>query len=51
MQHVPLWLGLTCCGGVVAIVVFIVFAFRQGLKVKNPPEGVPPQHTANGLSS
>ncbi len=40
MGHVPTWLGAGC---LVAIVGFVVFAWRQGLKVKNPPEGVPPE--------
>jgi hypothetical protein len=28
---------------IVAIVTSIVFAFRQGMKVRNKPEGVPPE--------
>jgi hypothetical protein len=36
-------------GALVVIVVFIVFAFRQGLKVKNKPEGVPPQRIDGGV--
>jgi hypothetical protein len=27
------------------VAVFVVFAFRQGMKVKRPPEGVPPEET------
>ena len=36
-------------GALVVIVVFIVFAFRQGLKVKNKPEDVPPQRIDGGV--
>jgi hypothetical protein len=39
-DHVPAWLGIPL---LVLIVGFIVFAFRQGLKVRRPPEGVPPE--------
>lgn len=40
MQHVPAWLGIPC---LVVLVAVIVFGFRQGMKVKRPPEGVPPE--------
>jgi hypothetical protein len=30
-------------GALVVLIVFIVFAFRQGMKVRNKPEGVPPE--------
>jgi hypothetical protein len=40
MEHVPAWLGIPC---LLLVVGFIVFAFRQGLKVKRRPEGVPPE--------
>jgi hypothetical protein len=40
MEHVPAWLGIPL---LVLVVGFIVFAFRQGLKVRRPPEGVPPE--------
>jgi hypothetical protein len=36
------WLGI---GSLIVIVSFIVFAFRQGMKVKRPPQGVPPEIT------
>jgi hypothetical protein len=36
-------------GALIAILVFIVFAFRQGLKVKNKPEGVPPERIDGGV--
>jgi hypothetical protein len=36
-------------GALVAILVFVVFAFRQGLKVKNKPEGVPPERIDAGV--
>jgi hypothetical protein len=39
-NHVPAWLGIPL---LVLIVGFIVFAFRQGLKVRRPPDGVPPE--------
>jgi hypothetical protein len=45
MTHVPAWLGI---GSLVLIVGFVIFAFRQGLKVKRPPEGVPPERTFTG---
>ncbi len=46
MEHVPNWLGLLL---LVLVVGFIVFAFRQGLKVRRPPEGVPPERINTGL--
>ena len=36
-------------GALAAILTFIVFAFRQGLKVKNKPEGVPPERIDSGV--
>jgi hypothetical protein len=33
----------------IAIAIFIVFAFRQGLKVMNKPEGVPPERIDGGV--
>ena len=30
-------------GAFVVLATFIVFAFRQGMKVKKEPEGVPPE--------
>jgi len=42
MQRVPTWLGLSCFA---AMVAFIVFTFRQGMKISQPPEGAPPEHT------
>ena len=36
-------------GALMAILVFIVFAFRQGFKVKNKPEGVPPERIDGGV--
>jgi hypothetical protein len=41
-ESVPTWLGIGC---LLLIVVFVVFAFRQGMKVKKKPEGVPPETT------
>jgi hypothetical protein len=46
MEHVPAWLGIPL---LVLIVGFIVFAFRQGLKVRRPPEGVPPEQINSGF--
>jgi hypothetical protein len=34
--------------GAIALVSFIVFAFRQGMKVKKSPEGVPPERIQGG---
>jgi O-antigen ligase len=31
--------------GLIALVAFIVFAFRQALKVKKKPEGTPPDYS------
>jgi hypothetical protein len=42
MEPVPTWLGVTCLAIIVAVVVF---AFRQGQKVKGPAQGVPPEVT------
>jgi hypothetical protein len=36
-------------GALIVLVGFIWFAFRQGMKVRRPPEGVPPEHTGGGL--
>jgi hypothetical protein len=46
MEHVPAWLGIPL---LVLVVGFIVFAFRQGLKVRQPPEGVPPERINTGI--
>ena len=35
-------------GALIAIVAFVVFAFRQGFSVKRKPEGVPPEETGPG---
>ena len=35
-------------GALIVIAVFIGFTFRQGLKVKNKPEGVPPERIDGG---
>jgi len=34
--------------GAIALVSFIVFAFRQGMKVKRPAEGVPLERIQGG---
>jgi hypothetical protein len=44
-EHVPAWLGILC---LLLIAGFIVFAFRQGLSVRRPPEGVPPERDTGG---
>jgi hypothetical protein len=36
-------------GALIVIAVFVVFAFRQGLKVRNKPEGVPPERIDGGV--
>ena len=46
MEHIPAWLGIPY---LVLIVGFVVFAFRQGLKVRRPPEGVPPERINTGI--
>ena len=46
MEHIPAWLGIPL---LVLIVGFIVFAFRQGLKVKRLPESVPPERIGPNL--
>jgi hypothetical protein len=33
----------------IAVSSFVVFAFRQGMKVKNKPEGVPPERIDAGM--
>ena len=35
-------------GALIVLVSFIVFAFRQGMKVKNRPENVPPERISGG---
>ena len=45
MEHVPALVGHPL---LVLVVGFIVFAFRQGLKVRRPPEGVPPERINTG---
>jgi hypothetical protein len=44
MQN-PAWLGL---GALLLIAIFVVFAFRQSMKVKKPPEGTPPEQWPHG---
>ena len=39
-MEIPAWLGL---GALLVLAIFVVFTFRQGMKVKKPPEGVPPE--------
>ena len=41
-MEVPDWLGIGC---LILFVAFVVFAFRQGMKVRRRPEGVPPEIT------
>jgi hypothetical protein len=35
-------------GALIVLVSFVIFAFRQGMKVKNKPEGVPPEEIGSG---
>jgi hypothetical protein len=42
-EQVPAWLGITCVVLMFGLAVFVVFAFRQGSKVRRPAEGVPPE--------
>jgi hypothetical protein len=44
MQN-PAWPGL---GALLLIAIFVILAFRQGMKVKKPPEGVPPERWPHG---
>ena len=44
-QEIPTWLGVLSLVVVAGLVVFAVFGLRQGAKVRNPPEGVPPEVT------
>jgi hypothetical protein len=46
MEHVPAWLGIPL---LVLVVSFIVFAFRQGFKVRRPVEGSPPERLDNNF--
>jgi len=39
------WSSVLGFAALIAIIGFIVFAFRQGEKVKNPPEGTPSDST------
>ena len=39
------WTTLLGTLGIVALLGFIVFAFRQGDKVRRPPQGTPPDST------
>jgi len=45
MSSVPFWIGILC---LVFLTGFVVFGFRQGFQVRNPPEGVPPEVTPPG---
>jgi hypothetical protein len=40
----PTWVAIPAG---VLMIVFIVFAFRQGMQVKTKPRGTPPEETAN----
>ena len=44
-MQVATWLGFSA---LLLLALFVVFAFRQGMKVKKPPEGVPPEQTGSG---
>jgi hypothetical protein len=44
MTHSP-WFAIPAG---VLLLTFIVFAFRQGLKVSSDPEGIPPESTGGG---
>jgi len=41
------WSNVLGAASLIVLVSFIVFAFRQGEKVKNPPEGTPPETTGS----
>ena len=38
MSSISFWIGIPC---LVFLVRFVLFAFRQGMPVRNPPEVVP----------
>jgi hypothetical protein len=42
------WSSILGLVSLLALVSVIVFAFRQGEKVRKAPEGVPPEHTSGG---
>jgi hypothetical protein len=44
-QEIPTWLGVSSLIALAGLAAFVIFAFRQGAKVKNPPQGVPPEVT------
>jgi hypothetical protein len=44
-QEIPTWLGVTCLFLLAGLVAFAIFGLRQGFKVRNPPQGVPPEVT------
>jgi hypothetical protein len=46
-MQIPTWLGFAA---LVLLALFVAFAFRQGMKVKKPPEGVPPEQIGSGWS-
>ncbi len=39
----PAWIGIP---GAIVLIAFIVFGFRQGMKVTRRQEGDPPEHTS-----
>jgi hypothetical protein len=43
------WSNLLGFASLVLIVGVVYFAFRQGEKVRKPPEGTPPEHTGGGF--
>jgi hypothetical protein len=42
-MEIPTWLGVTCLVLLAGLLAFVIFAFRQGLKVRRLPENVPPE--------
>jgi hypothetical protein len=42
------WSSILGLLSLIAIAAFVIFAFRQGQKVRKPPEGVPPEQTGGG---
>jgi TM2 domain-containing membrane protein YozV len=43
---IPFWIGIPL---LLLFAGFLVFAFRQGMQVKNKPEGVPPERIGNNI--
>ena len=47
--QIPTWLGITSLLLLAGMAAFVIFAFRQGSKVRRPPQGTPPDRTSEFL--